>query len=480
MPTNILRITLAAADRRPQFSFMRRLVDPIMSYDLNRKTVCWTIIIVAILCSVRFWFFYSAFLGDPGLIFDPDSQSYVVIANTLFESGRFGTYAADGTILTEFRRTPGYPIFLAGIFSLFGTGNFLAAIIVQHAAFFATVLIAAFLAFSLGGISALTFASAFLLLDFASFYFVNEIYTETLFTLFLTTAILLIYLGHSLARGGLTLILLAGTCLAVATMIRPASLYLMYVLGPIVALHYCFWADDRRGALIRLVLLTVPWCLIVGGWYVRNFAETGQVFFTQQEGVILLLRAQYMAAAINGVGLDEAMTIVTQKIANAESPLQAYISYFIGNPIAFVREALLSVGRTLFSPAQWYLQFYFPGVYKDLFPLESILLSGDFERLWTELARRPSAYFPIILAVLVHEVLLFTAFVVGVLHYRRLSPHTQGLLLASMVTVGYFLFMVLLFVGDSRFRVPFNPMLAVIAGYGVSALLMRRAKRRSV
>ncbi|MDA0238608.1 MAG: hypothetical protein O3A84_01095, partial [Proteobacteria bacterium] len=280
------------------------------------------------------------------------------------------------------------------------------------------------------------------------------------------------------ARGGLFVILLAGTSLAVATMIRPASLYLIYALGPIVALHYYFRVHDRRETIKRLLVLMVPWCLIVGGWYVRNFAETGQIFFTQQEGVILLLRAQYMAAAINGVGLDEAMKIITQQISSSASPLQAYISYFAENPIAFIREALLSVGRPLFSPAQWYLQFYFPGTYKDMVPLEGILLSGGFEQLWTELARRPVGYLPIILAVLVHEILLFIAFVAGVLFYRRLPPPTQGLLLSAVVTVGYFLFMVLLFVGDPRFRVPFNPMLAIVAGYGVSIVLARSSHIR--
>ena len=71
------------------------------SHDLNRKTVIWTITVIAALCLARFVFFYVTFLSDPGLIIDPDSQSYIAVAKTLFESGRFGAYAGDGTIVSE-------------------------------------------------------------------------------------------------------------------------------------------------------------------------------------------------------------------------------------------------------------------------------------------------------------------------------------------------------------------------------------------
>jgi len=59
-----------------------------------------------------------------------DSLVYADIARNLLNHGIYGTSTATG-IHTTLIRLPGYPLFLAAVFRLFGQGNFLAVMLVQ-------------------------------------------------------------------------------------------------------------------------------------------------------------------------------------------------------------------------------------------------------------------------------------------------------------------------------------------------------------
>jgi 4-amino-4-deoxy-L-arabinose transferase-like glycosyltransferase len=85
------------------------------------------------------WFFLTASLAGLGLrlllvVYLPavvdDSRFYADIATNWLQHGVYGI-TNSGTIVPTFARLPGYPAFLAAVFSLFGVGSFRAVLLLQ-------------------------------------------------------------------------------------------------------------------------------------------------------------------------------------------------------------------------------------------------------------------------------------------------------------------------------------------------------------
>ena len=88
-----------------------------------RSRALWWVVLAAGLL-LRLWFVQHQMTPDD------DSDVYAELAGNLFHHGIYGI-ATNGVIDPTLIRLPGYPLFLALIFSLFGWGNFNAVIGVQ-------------------------------------------------------------------------------------------------------------------------------------------------------------------------------------------------------------------------------------------------------------------------------------------------------------------------------------------------------------
>jgi hypothetical protein len=88
-----------------------------------RRRAVWVAVLAAGLL-LRLWFLRHQMIPDD------DSDVYGELAGNLFHHGIYGI-AADGVIDPTLVRLPGYPLFLALIFRLFGWGNFNAVLVVQ-------------------------------------------------------------------------------------------------------------------------------------------------------------------------------------------------------------------------------------------------------------------------------------------------------------------------------------------------------------
>ena len=89
---------------------------------LRRNAVWWAVLAAGLL--LRLWFFQHQMTPDD------DSDVYAELAGNLFHHGIYGI-ATNGVIDPTLIRLPGYPLFLALIFLLFGWGNFNAVLAVQ-------------------------------------------------------------------------------------------------------------------------------------------------------------------------------------------------------------------------------------------------------------------------------------------------------------------------------------------------------------
>ena len=90
---------------------------------VSRRNAVWLGILAAGLL-LRLWFFQHQMTPDD------DTDVYAELAGNLFHHGIYGI-AASGVIDPTLIRLPGYPLFLAAIFSVFGWGNFNAVLWVQ-------------------------------------------------------------------------------------------------------------------------------------------------------------------------------------------------------------------------------------------------------------------------------------------------------------------------------------------------------------
>jgi len=88
-----------------------------------RRNAVWLGILTAGLL-LRLWFLQHQMIPDD------DSDVYAELAGNLFHHGIYGI-ATNGVIDPTLIRLPGYPLFLAAIFSVFGWGNFSAVLWVQ-------------------------------------------------------------------------------------------------------------------------------------------------------------------------------------------------------------------------------------------------------------------------------------------------------------------------------------------------------------
>ena len=152
-----------------------------------------------------------------------DTASYEKPARALVETGRFAA-GPDQVFEPETLRTPGYPLFLAGVYGLFGARRDI-VVVMQVWLSSCTVLLLYGLGTRLSTPGAALAAAAFLVLGPLSFVYSQLLFSESIFTLALMLAA---WCAVAQLRGGpLWWSALFGLCLAAATLIRLIAYYLI-------------------------------------------------------------------------------------------------------------------------------------------------------------------------------------------------------------------------------------------------------------
>ena len=424
---------------------------------------------IAALCLVRLSFFLTTYENDPGLIIDPDTQSYLSISASLFERGKYERVAGQ----PEIHRPPGYAAFLAGNYALFGKDNLLAPVLVQHGLSVSMAIMIAYLAHGLGGPRASLVAETVFLLDFTSFYYLNEILSETLFTFFILFSLLLIRNSIDVPIGRHKWLLLAGLVATAAVFVRPVGMLLLYPVAILVGTTAIVQTRESSTSLKSMAIFILPWIILGGAWYLRNYDISGQLFFTNYEGEALFRRLRPVLAAANDIDINGANVLLTEMTRQGLKPFQVYFSVVFEHPWTFIKETSADLTRLLLSPGQWHLKFYFPNSFATQFPMEGLLLSGNFTQVIDQLFSRPVSYSIIIGLVMGHLLVLYTGGLFSLI--RIFKCPTKDILFYGFLIlyVAYFMAITAGFIGQPRFRVPFVPILAIMCGIGFGALPRR-------
>lgn len=277
--------------------------NPVPDFAASRR-VLWIALAVA---TVARLVVFGAFARDPALFVTPDTGLYVDLAKHLAEEGEFVSSTEGGAPHTF--RTPGYPAFLAAGRLAFGDRAW-PVILVQIALGLAAIALTWRLVGEMFHPYAGGFAALLLALSPTQAYQSCLLVTEALFTPLLVAGVFALWRFHeSLSARPVgprpwALALASGLLFGLAVLTRPFG-----ILLPGVALLFlgaALW--KRPGALaLGAALWIAGFALPVGGWIARNHAKAGVAAISSIGGYNLLdSRATGVLMAQEGITYEEA------------------------------------------------------------------------------------------------------------------------------------------------------------------------------
>lgn len=210
-----------------------------------------------------------------------DQRGYQRLAASLATTGEFTRYADTSVFVPEVIRTPGYPMFVAVIYRVFGIGNDLAVAIAQALVYAAICWMVFFVATRAAGDRAGVVAAAMTALYSPLPYFGSLILTE-LWTTFAATAAILVCL-RAAQHGRLRDYAAAGVLFSATTMVRPAFVLMPFFFAIAVPL----FVKRQRSAdsLNGWGLLCVTAALALLPWFAYNYVHLGQITLSPAGGI---------------------------------------------------------------------------------------------------------------------------------------------------------------------------------------------------
>lgn len=407
----------------------------------------------------------SLVYSHPELAHANDTDRYVPIANGLLA----GTaYTWDTQRPGELLNTVGYPLFLAAVYSVFGhdAGD------VALAQLLMTGLIALFMYVALSrwlGASAF-FSALILLLDPLTSLWSMTILTEALFAA--TLAIAAVMVGFWANTRNQVVLLAAGLFTGLACLVRPIGL--LIVLAWAAALMFLPPSAGMRARPIRyrlqvLAVFLLPPLILIAPWYARNALLWNCLSLSSVDRVTV---RDYVAAKMivetEHVTLEEA-----QGRLQASDPgvcprdTRKYWSMVLADPAIYVRLHLGGTFAVLFATNfdRW-LQYF--GTAYTLPDLWRPYMDGGWRGLLSVLAREVQLFpqgIGLMIALTVFQVVVYVLALLGayvMLHWGSGPVRWYAWALAIaiiilVVTPGQS--------GHERFRVPLQPLFAILAGY---------------
>jgi len=397
-------------------------------------------------------------LQHPASFQTRDSYDYLDLARTFLSTGRYEGTDYPGADLI---RPPGYPAFLMmGL--LIGQGETGVISIMQVILLFATAWLV-YKVFSACGYPNVGLAAVIvLLLNPNAAFWSMMLMTETLAGFFLALGLLcFIKFWKTSHRRWL---FWAGLALSAGALTRPIVLPLAIGIGMLFLLLE--WRQTRLAAyalkvtaifIIGVLALVVPWQL-------RNQAVHGQ--FTLSEVGESTFQNWYVAqtlASAEGYSRDEASAI----IAKSANPMRYSLEVIRTYPEIFIKEQARGIMRTLLGAEYGSWAKAIAGDETTTTGVLSAILDqgspgGVFEALKTQIT---NTWFWAGMYALFFDVVLFIAVIWGV--WRVFREYRQEVVfnLAALLVVSLFYLLTIPGVaGESRFRVPADPLLALAAG----------------
>lgn len=208
------------------------------------------------------------FILQPPLDIPPNFESYDSVARHLVHGEGF-SFTSEGRKLPYLFRTPGYPLFLAAIYSVFGFVP-IAVYYFQIGLHLLTILLIYFLTRNffdekIAGLTAILTA----LFPLTTIY-ISTVLPE-IFSTFLLVLSLWVFV-HAMGKNSLWLMFLAGIVISCSTLVRPAfALFSLFLFATVWVMK-----GNRKKLLRPFLSLHVGLLLVWLPWVVRNYQVSGE------------------------------------------------------------------------------------------------------------------------------------------------------------------------------------------------------------
>lgn len=206
-------------------------------------------------------------------VVEGDSLVYANITDTLLRHGIYGL--TDTNVHATLIRLPGYPLFLAAIFRLFGQDNFTAVMLVQVLFDLGTCFLVAELARRAINERAAVIAFAIAALCPFTANYSGTPLTETLSIFFTAAAFLFAAIAFEERRNSMWM--WCGVSVSCTILLRPDGGILMGAIGLAMIWRFARVAAERKHMIVAGVLLVVFSFLPLVPWTIRNW-RTFHVF----------------------------------------------------------------------------------------------------------------------------------------------------------------------------------------------------------
>lgn len=432
---------------------------------------------------IVFFIFYH---GDYAQISQPDTDTYVIPAQ--FIATHHGFWHSL-IYVTMFERTPGYPLFLAAVFSLFGMH--LAPVVFAQILLSSVLMICAYFiakrlfSTSVGLIAAVVVSFNFLFITY-SYFILSDIMSAIWLSLFFA-------LGVSFYQGSRypkAIVLLMGLVLAIATLTRPMNYYLILpvIIGTVI---YCCRAHFSVQKAIALVLcLTLPTVLFVGGWQLRNKVRFDT--FAYSNIAAYNLYWQFSAGIMQknkSMTHDQAVSYLKSKIKNLDGMtvreansvmIKKSFEIFKRYPGDLLLQMLSGFPKLMLSTDPSILWFVAPKTdFNVIHDLKADLLKLNLKKLYHKTSMRDRLN---LLVLIVTEIIAILGFLFGITGIIASRDRFRKMDMAQLFLTGCLLYYIILssnFISYARFRVPFELILNIYASYGVVCFFRYFFGRRS-
>ncbi|MFA5074618.1 MAG: hypothetical protein WC436_00780 [Candidatus Babeliales bacterium] len=310
---------------------------------------------------LRAAFFYCFLSKNNNCWVCVDSAEYIDISKNIYENK--GILKSDGDF--NFRRLPGYPIFLSLCYKICNKESINFALYIQ-------ILLSCFIPILIFFLTLILFPNNILLAKLAAIFssinlgFILHsglILSETLFILFFLLFLIFFYkyLEFFCDKNNFKKIFLAGLFLGITSLIRPTGLYLLIL--SILILFLCANINFVN-KLKNIFLFFISWLIPVLPWLLRNYLLTGFIFLHTLPGIhFLIYTAAFIDSDINKCEYFESKQkllnkwqelIIKNKAENsdikscilAENLASEYIKK---HPLSFIKHSCFQVLKTIFG-----------------------------------------------------------------------------------------------------------------------------------
>lgn len=418
---------------------------------------------------------------------DPVVQKTIVLS-TEGDAPGYHEYALriiEGRALGDLgvTRTPGYPLIIAAVYSVFGVKPWL-VLLLQIAASAVTFTLLYRLTSSWFNRSAAIAACAMYALDPHAVLYTNQFLTDSIFAMVFFMSVM-VFLRALDTRNILTFFW-AGALVGVATLIRPLSQFLPVVY---IILSLLFLRKFPSSALRGTAVLLLAYLIVLAPWLYRNFNEYGSAQLTSIGGNMLLdWTVPYVEAARTGKDISEVrqeFTEIAQRngLDKTSNPFEqsrirtkVAIDYIMQHKMGYMAGSLRGVFYS-------FINLDTSG-YARLLQLQSksspdVWYGGDSltSRIHKFINMKSTGEIVIGTVIVVILTTTYLFCLVGV--WCLLTSRDYWPVIFSGALIGY----CLLFIGPigvARYKLPFIPLYLSIAGYGFYRIRNLIISRRTV